>query len=70
MGVHSYEELLKHIGHKIVVVCYGLPTKPDQRTYLRKAIRKTQDQPANVSVECETCHEVLLEFDRPEKAKP
>lgn len=65
MGINSYEELLKHVGHKVVVVCYGLPTKSDKRT-LRKSIRRTKDEPANVSVECETCHEVLLDFDKPE----
>jgi hypothetical protein len=67
MGANSYEELLKHVGHKIVCVCYGLPTKPDRRSYLRNTIIKKEDQPANVAVECETCHVVLIDFDRPDK---
>lgn len=48
LGAHSYEELRRHIGHKIVCVCYGVQGK----------------DPENVAVECETCNEVLLSFDR------
>ena len=85
MGAHSFEDLLRHVDHKIVCVAYGLPTKPDQRTYLKNIIQqkktkflgvKLENQkevakgigtwmPANVAIECETCHEVLLDYDRP-----
>jgi len=47
MGVSNFEELRKHIGHKIVCVCYGNP-------------------PQNTAIECETCNEVLLDFDNGE----
>lgn len=70
MTVRNYEELKKHIGHKIICVSYGTPVKPlpehEQRKYLAKIAGKRQE-PRNVAIECETCHEVLLEFDRPEK---
>lgn len=46
MSVSSYQELLAHRGHKIVVVTYG--------------------DDDNVAVECETCCEVLLDFDKDE----
>ena len=45
MSVRTFEELRKHIGHKIVVVIYG---------------------EENVSCECETCNEVLMDYDREE----
>lgn len=47
MGVHGFKDLRRHIGHKIVCVCYGI----------------IDDIPDNVSIECETCNEVLLDFD-------
>jgi hypothetical protein len=53
MGVIDYEDLRRHIGHKIVCVCYG---------------EKGKD-PDNVAIECEDCNEVLLDFDRPEEVK-
>jgi hypothetical protein len=67
----DYEELLKHVGHKIVCVAYGMPSKLDRRTYLRKTVirKKTVEEqlPANVAVECDTCHVVIMDFDRPDK---
>ena len=48
MSAQSYSELRRHIGHEIVCVCYGRPGS----------------DPANVAVECETCNEVLVDFDR------
>ena len=51
MGSYSYNDLRRHIGHKIVCVCYG----------------KDGQTPDNVAVECETCNEVLLDFDKEEK---
>ena len=48
MACHSYENLRRHIGHRVVVVCYGW---------------KGED-PQNVAVECEDCNEVILSFDR------
>jgi hypothetical protein len=44
MSVNSYEELKKHLGHKIVCVSYG--------------------QRDNISLECETCQEVIIDYDR------
>ena len=43
MSVINYEELKKHLGHKIVCVEYGKQ---------------------NMSIECENCNEVLLDFDK------
>lgn len=50
MGCSNFEELKRHIGHKIKCVGY-------------------MDGPfiMNVSVECETCSEVLMDFDDPEE---
>jgi len=45
MGAYDFNDLKRHIGHRIVCVPYGRP-------------------PANVSVECEDCNEVLLDYDR------
>jgi len=48
MGCLGYEDLKRHIGHKIVCVGYG----------------KQGESLENVAIECETCCEVLLDFDR------
>ena len=50
MGAHSYDDLKNHIGHEVVCVAYGAG--------------ENEQSPANVAVECETCHEVLLDFDK------
>lgn len=44
MGASSYEDLKRHVGHKVECVVYG--------------------DDANVSVECVTCNEVIIDFDR------
>lgn len=49
MGAHSFKDLIHHAGHKLVCVTYGKNGKP----------------PANVAIECETCNEVILDFDNP-----
>jgi len=50
--VAAYEQLMNHIGHKIVVVAYG-----------------EADDPENISIECETCYETLVSFERPLNAE-
>lgn len=50
MGAHDYEDLKRHIGHKIVCVAYGTG--------------ENEQSPENVAVECETCNEVLMDFDK------
>lgn len=50
MSAANFEDLKRHYGHKIVVAIYG------------KDRKVTQAQ--NASVECETCCEVLLSFDK------
>lgn len=50
MSADSYEELRKHIGHEVAVVCYG----------------QEGEDPENVAIECETCNEVLLSYDKEE----
>ena len=59
MGAHSFEDLIRHVGHKISVVVYGSidSEKVDAGTGRMYDI-------ANVAIECETCHEVLLDFDK------
>ena len=52
MSINSYNGLLAHRGHKIVVASYG-PYK----------------NPENVAIECETCNEVLLDFNKPSEKK-
>lgn len=49
MGVTNFEELEKHEGHEITCISYT-----DKKTREKR----------NVAVECETCHEVLLDFDK------
>ena len=48
----GYEELLPHIEHNIVIVTYG-------------GLGNRED-PDNIAIECETCGEVLLDFNKPE----
>jgi hypothetical protein len=50
MGAHDYEDLKHHVGHNIVCVAYGSG--------------ENEHSPANVAVECETCNEVLMDFDK------
>ena len=45
----SFEQMKFHIGHRVTIVGYG----------------PTNTELANVSMECETCGEVLLSFDEP-----
>ena len=50
MSADSYKELKRHLGHKIVCVAYG----------------GEDEEPWSVALECETCNEVLLDYDREE----
>jgi hypothetical protein len=52
MGSWNYEDLKRHIGHDIHCVGYGVG-------------HEFKDDPPNVAVECWTCNEVLLDFDKP-----
>lgn len=45
--VNSYDDLRRHIGHEVTVVCYG----------------KDGEDPQNIAIECETCMEVLVDYD-------
>lgn len=47
MGVHSFEDLKRHVGHKFECVTYG--------------------DDDNVSLECMTCNEVVMSFDKHEE---
>ena len=49
MAVHSFTDLIQHVGHNVVVVTYG---------------GAGNVSPLNVAVECEDCCEVLVDFDR------
>jgi len=43
LSTFCYEDLILHVGHKIVITTY---------------------EDINVAIECETCNEVLLDFDK------
>jgi len=54
MSINSYTDLIGHVGHNIAVAAYdtnGEPLRPSQ------AGRTT-----NVTIECETCSEVLADY--------
>ena len=53
MSVSKFSELLEHVGHNLVCVAYA----------------GEQEAVANVAIECETCNEVLIDFDREVEAK-
>ena len=55
MSASNYKELLKHVGHKIVCVKYGNPP-----WNIDDSLPICQ----NVAIECETCNEVLLDYDK------
>ncbi len=57
MSCNSYEDLKRHIGHKLVIACYGTEEE------------RIEGNPENIAIECETCNEVLLDFDREIKKK-
>ena len=53
MGIdmsNGYDDLRKHIGHQIACVCYGADSQ----------------DPHNIAIECETCHEVIIDFNHPD----
>jgi DnaJ-class molecular chaperone len=49
MAVHNFDDLYQHFGHNVVVATYG---------------GAGNISPLNVAVECEDCHEVIIDFDR------
>jgi hypothetical protein len=49
MSATNFRLLSQHVGHEIVCVHYGKHGKPPWK---------------NVAVECETCNEVLLDYDK------
>lgn len=49
---NGYSELREHVGHDIICVSYGSIFYPE----------------SNISLECETCGCVLIDFDKPEEA--
>ena len=51
MAVHNFTDLRQHVGHDVVVVTYRASGNVS---------------PLNVAVECETCCEVLIDFDNDE----
>ena len=57
MGVHSFDDLAMHVGHEVYV---GQYVSFDELGEIRVH---------NVAIECETCYEVLLDYDAPENKK-
>ena len=59
MSCNNFKELKKHIGHKISCVKYGKETINFNKPFTIK------DQDIqNVAIECDTCNEVILDFDK------
>lgn len=58
MSVTNFNDLKGHIGHKIVCVGYALQD-------LSNGERLSDWE--NIAIECETCNEVLVSFDKPKK---
>ena len=56
MSAHNFTDLRQHAGHDIECVTYGIK---GYRGSMASAYA-----PMNVAVECVTCSEVLLDFDR------
>jgi hypothetical protein len=48
MSVQNFNDLNEHYGHELVVRHY----------------QDTLGNPINVAIECEDCHEVLLDYDK------
>jgi len=61
--VGGYLAVREHFGHDIVVAGYGRAKYPDFRPRSVRAPKGAHW--ANVAIECETCSEVLLDFDFP-----
>ena len=59
MSCSNFEELKKHIGHDITCVKYGKMTI-GKNGYI--AIQEKDIE--NVAIECNTCNEVILDFNR------
>lgn len=51
MSAGGFNQLRSHVGHKFECVVYGADS---------------HSPPDNVSLECITCHEVVVDFDAPE----
>lgn len=56
----NYNELKNHIGHEIACVGYALQDKQNG---------KRLSEYENIAIECETCNEALISFDKPVKKK-
>lgn len=52
MSVSKFDELLEHVGHKIVCTAYTSENK---------------EEIVNVAIECEDCNEVIIDYDKEEE---
>ena len=59
MAAHNFDDLIRHVGHNVSVVTYG-------DTFVGDKGEGRMSRVWNVAVECEDCHEVLIDFDHPE----
>ena len=50
---NGFKDLGRHVLHDVVVVAYGSHDNP------------INDEAVNIALECETCGEVLLDFNNP-----
>jgi hypothetical protein len=65
MGISNFDDLFRHIGHKIVCVAYG----NQDSDYNSDITNARLTSVWNVAVECETCGEVLMDFNHPDIAQ-
>ena len=49
MAAHCFNDLILHYGHDVEVVIYGF---------------SDPESALNVAVECRTCNEIIIDFDR------
>lgn len=55
MSAHNYNELIRHVNHRLECIVYGN--------------EDNEDNEDNVVIECIDCCEVLLDFNKPAEKK-
>lgn len=58
MAASHFDDLVRHVEHDVKVARYVTFSEEGEMSV------------ANVAVECETCYEVLLDFDNPAMMTP
>lgn len=58
MSVHSFDDLYRHFGHEVEVVRYGIKGSGEEPFVM------------NAAIECVTCGEVLIDYDKERRDTP